>query len=198
MICQCLEDYATRKGYATPFSIVAKILKEKSKNVDLKTTLMTFINAIINSYHVLEDRVFHRTQLLDDEITDTIASLREWCMNHKIEESFQNLETQFDVFEKEADLDKREIVYKDLDLSDPETLWKFLQDSSKQDGTTAQLADALRHFIIVPSTGEFSKKIWDNVVYAIRIGTSEVRNKIEVDKLRPGLIDDFKEEKKKK
>jgi len=44
-------------------------------------------------------------------------TLRRWVDQHKIEESFQNLEAQFDVFEHEMELDVRETTYKDLDLS---------------------------------------------------------------------------------
>jgi len=67
-----LENFQATKGTKTSYSVLVKCLQEESHNVDLKALVMTFLNAIINSFDVLEERVFHRQNLLDTDFLKVV------------------------------------------------------------------------------------------------------------------------------
>lgn len=183
IICDAMKNYQRKKNFKTPFTPLVQILRDPSStNVDLKTSVMTFINAIINSFHLPEARTHNRTYLLDEDIMEILKNLREWIAQHKTEEVFVLLETQFDVFEREYEFDIQETRYNNIDLSDPDAIWSFLRDSSKASGFSAFLLDTVKYFLIIPNTRRIGDNMWLNCQYSLRLATAYVREDTDLKK----------------
>eukprot|EP01083_Nonionella_stella_P095492 268119_1 len=119
---EAMIHYQKRNEMKTPFSILMKMIR-KTTSHELQLSLTTSLNVMINSFHLLEERTYYRSFLIDDNIQQIIDNLR---LNP---DEYGLLATQLEVFVDEWKLDEQERVFKRLDMSDPDAIFAFIMNS---------------------------------------------------------------------
>lgn len=114
-VLESLENLCSIKHHPSRFSPFVTALGDHS-NIDLTCTVLTFINTLINSCNVLEDRVLVRTELMENGCAAMLPALRAWASRHDGPD-FRSLEAQIEVFETERTADARDTLRGTVDLS---------------------------------------------------------------------------------
>eukprot|EP00475_Leptophrys_vorax_P028324 TRINITY_DN4091_c0_g1_i1.p1 TRINITY_DN4091_c0_g1~~TRINITY_DN4091_c0_g1_i1.p1 ORF type:complete len:986 (-),score=315.85 TRINITY_DN4091_c0_g1_i1:34-2922(-) len=136
-------------------------------NVECRKTAMVFINASINYSDGLEDRINVRNEYNALNILDVIRDIRTWASAKKGKD-YKHLIAQCDLFESFAIEDDRELMYQNLDISDPIVLFKYLRAVCTDFGTIPQFLSIMQMLMLIPRD-VLGEEMWNTVMDIVQM-----------------------------
>ncbi|CAK4617098.1 hypothetical protein LEN26_014686 [Aphanomyces euteiches] len=180
-VLQAMEKFRRVHQEAARYASVVEGLKT-SESIELQAACLTFINTLVNTCAVLEDRVAVRNDFLAldllvichgiqnqvDALPRSSSSYGAWGCGETEEAAAKALLKQIDVFEGLMHSDMEETIGGDkIDLSNVDAVAAKLKAQAARHGWTQRLLNVLLALLVIPGEVSVSSKMWDLIEEAL-------------------------------
>lgn len=196
MVLDSLDFFKLVKRERVRFQSLVDALQSPHSDISFKRDILFFLNTVVNTSIVLEDRLEIRADLVYAGILPTVEKLKLLCFDELVQdvsdqyssdvakrvEELHELESQLQVFETVLQRDVAECITDlentfdstEVDLSDPEQIFQSLHASTVEHECFFPFLSVLQTLLMIPSYDVFGKKQWslvDNSIKRIIRGT---------------------------
>lgn len=129
-----------------------------------------FINTTINTLESLDERANIRKEYLEAGMADVIHEVSEWASQKRGIE-YKQIASQCDLFESLMIDDDQEIMFHNLDLSDPVGMFKYLKSVCFDHGNSRYLLSIFQMLLLIPRD-VIGEELWNTLIDLLQLGVS--------------------------
>jgi len=189
-VLDSLDFFKLVKRERVRFQSLVDALQSPHSPISFKRDILFFLNTVVNTSIVLEDRLEIRADLVYAGILPTVEKLKLLCFDELVQdvsdqyssdvakrvEELHELESQLQVFETVLQRDVSECITDlentfdstEVDLSDPEQIFQSLHASTVEHECFFPFLSVLQTLLMIPSYDVFGKKQWSLVDNSIK------------------------------
>jgi hypothetical protein len=124
----------------------------------------------LNYSESFEDRVNIRKEYIDAGILDVLQEVADWA-SQKRGLDYKRLVAQCDLFESLMTDDNREIMYNNIDHSDPIGMFNYLKTIAYDFGTTSYLLAVFQMLLLIPRD-VIGEELWNSLIEVLQMAVS--------------------------